>query len=115
MAITKKFTWGDFLKKNPEFKKKQIKRTSSEGEKAYLAAFKEFAKGHLKDLQEKVKKQKTTATASKKELVDGLKKVDGKKWHIKAKTLNKKIGRFDAHLARLEKDGERFAKHSKEI
>lgn len=101
MSIAQKFTWGDFLKQNPALKEKKVKRTSPEGEKAYQAAFKKFAKEHLKARDEGIKKETDRVNKTKKDLLGRLKKVDGNKWHLKAKTLNKKIGRFDAYLARL--------------
>ncbi|MDP2599180.1 MAG: hypothetical protein Q8P84_00400 [Deltaproteobacteria bacterium] len=102
MSLASHFTWGDFLKKNPEFKSKKIKRTSPEGQKAFKAAFKEFAKDFLKKRESQIKKDKERAVKSKEALVTRLKAIDGRKWHLKAKDLNKRIGRFDAHLSRLE-------------
>ena len=102
MSLAHQFTWGDFLKKHPEFKKKKLKRTSPEGEKAFKVAFKEFARNFLKDREAKIKKEKERTTKEKNALVAKLKAVDGKKWHLKAKKLNERIGRFDAYLSRLE-------------
>lgn len=102
MSLAHQFTWGNFLKKHPEFKKKKVKRTSPEGEKAFKAAFKDFAKSFLKDREAKIKKEKERTTKEKTDLVTKLKAVDGRKWHLKAKTLNQKIGRLDAYLSRLE-------------
>ncbi len=62
MSLNHKFTWGDFLKQNPELKKKKIKRTSPEGEKAFQAAFKDFSKVFLKEREDRLKKVKTVAT-----------------------------------------------------
>ena len=115
MSLAHKFTWAAFLKKNPEFKKKGLKRTSPEGEKAFKAAFKEFAKLYLKERQDDIKKEKDRATKTKKELVTKLKEVDGKKWHLKAKKLNKEIGRYDSYLAKLEKAHKHTTTLSKEI
>ena len=92
-----------------------MKRTSAEAEKAFAAAVKEFGKHHLKELLEKNKKNKTHTTDARKTLVENLKKIDGKKWHLKAKALNKKIGRLDAHLAQLDKDHARFTQHAKDL
>ena len=103
MSLASHFTWADFLKKNPEFKSKKIKRTSPEGQKAFKAAFKEFAKEFLKKREGQIKKDTDKATKSKETLVTRLKTVDGRKWHLKAKELNRRIGRFDAHLSRLER------------
>lgn len=115
MSLAHKFTWGSFLKKNPEFKKKGLKRTSPEGEKAFKAAYKEFAKNFLKERQEKIKKEKERTTKAKKELVQKLKATDGKKWHLKARDLNQKIGRYDAYLAKLENAQKRATAFTKEI
>ena len=62
MSLAHKFTWGDFLKKNPELKKKKLKRTSPEGDKAFQAAFKDFSKVFLKEREDRLKKVKTVAT-----------------------------------------------------
>ena len=102
MSLSHQFTWADFLKKNPEFKKKNVKRTSPEGEKVFKAAFKEFAKSFLKNREVKIKKEKERTAEQKTALVTRLKALDGKKWYLKAKDLNKKIGRLDAYLSRLE-------------
>ena len=102
MSLAQHFTWGDFLKKNPEFKKKKLKRTSPEGEKAFKAAFKEFAKDFLKKREAKIKKEKDRVAKEKTAFVTRLKAVDGKKWHLKAKVLNQRIGRLDSYLAKLE-------------
>ncbi len=63
MALNQKFTWADFLKANPDFKTKKIKRTSDEGKKAFEAAYKKHIKEYLKgrmDAQEKTLKSITT-------------------------------------------------------
>lgn len=103
MSLAHQYTWAQFLKEHPEAKKKKIKRTSPEGEKAFKAAFEKFAKSYLKERQEKIKKEKERVIKNKKELVDKLKAVDGNKWHLKAKKLNLEIGRYDSYLAKLEK------------
>lgn len=115
MSLAHKYTWGDFLKAHPEAKKKELKRTSAEGKKAFEAAFKEFAKTYLKEKQDQIKKDSDRATKSKKELVQKLKAVDGKKWHLKSKSLNVKIGRFDSYLAKLETEKENLSKKSKSL
>lgn len=115
MSLAQKYTWGDFLKAHPEAKKKALKRTSAEGKKAFEAAFKEFAKGYLKEKQDQIKKENDRATKAKKALVQKLKGVDGKKWHLKSKSLNVKIGRFDSYLAKLETQKESLAKKTKSL
>lgn len=115
MSLTHQFSWAQFLKKNPEFKQKKIKRTSSEGEKAFKAAFKEFAKEFLKKRDAEIKKEKERATKEKSALITKLKAVDGKKWHLKAKSLNQKIGRLDAYLAKLEGRHKKTAQLAKNV
>lgn len=101
MGLAHKYTWQDFLKAHPDLKQKKVKRNSPEGDKAYKAAFKVFAKNYLKERTANIEKEKERAAKSKTALVERLKAVDGKKWHLKAKDLNEKIGRFDSYLARL--------------
>lgn len=115
MALKQKFTWGDFLKQNPEFKEKKMKRTSPDGEKAYQAAFKKFTKDHLKNREGWVKKEEERVSKAKGALVKTLKGVDGKKWHLKAKDLNQKIGRYDAYLSKLSKWHEESKQLAKKI
>lgn len=102
MSLASKYTWGDFLKAYPDHKKKKIKRTSPEGEKVFKAAFKTFAKEFLKSRAAVLKREEERVAKTHEELVGALKKVDGKKWHLKAKRLNKEIGRLDAYAARLK-------------
>ncbi|MBI4125274.1 MAG: hypothetical protein HY609_03175 [Deltaproteobacteria bacterium] len=115
MSLAHKFSWQKFLKQNPDLKKKGVKRTSPEGEKAYKAAFKEFARKYIKEREERLKKEETRATKVKVELVKKLKGVDGKKWHLKAKKLNREIGRLDSYLASLQQSKERTKNLSKEV
>lgn len=115
MALKQKFTWGDFLKQNPEFKEKKMKRTSPDGEKAYQAAFKKFAKEHLKNREGWVKKEEERVTKAKGTLVKQLKAIDGKKWHLQSKKLNKEIGRFDAYLSKISKWHEASKQLTKKI
>ena len=103
MALKQKFTWNDFLKAHPEAKKKSLKRTSAEGKKAFETAYKAFMKEYLKDREIKTKKFIDKVTKTKAALVATLKKTEGKKWHLKTKALNQKIGRHDAAIARFEK------------
>ena len=103
MALKDQYTWKDFLAQNPDLKKKGIKRTSAEGKKAFEAAFKATIKNYLKERETRATKFIDKMTETKKALVAELKKVDGKKWVLKAKAFNQKIGRYDAALARFEK------------
>lgn len=115
MALNDKYTWGDFLKAHPEVKKKKVKRTSPEGEKAFKAAFKIFAKEFLKQRVAKLKKEEDRVAKLHKELVGALKSVDGKKWHLKSKRLNQQIGRLDAYTAKLKAAEKRTAELTKKI
>lgn len=115
MSLAHQFSWKKFLKENPELKKKGVKRTSPEGEKAYQAAFKEFAKNYIKDREARLKKEEKRTAEAKAKLVEELKAVDGKKWHLKAKKLNREIGRLDAYLTSLQKSKERTKQLSKQI
>lgn len=58
MSLNQKYTWAQFLKDNPEYKEKKIKRTSKEGIKAFEAAYKQHIKEYLKDRMAKIDKQK---------------------------------------------------------
>lgn len=115
MALADKYTWGDFLKAHPDLKKKKIKRTSPEGEKAFKAAFKTFAKEFLKHRVANLKKEEERVAKTHKELVGALKNVDGRKWHLKSKRLNRQIGRMDAYTARLKTAEKRTAELTKKI
>lgn len=115
MSLAQHFTWGDFLKKHPEFKKKKIKRTSPEGEKAFKAAFKDFAKEFLKKREAKIKKEKERAAKEKTALIARLKAVDGKKWNLKAKVLNQRVGRLDSYLSKLETQQKKTTQLAKNV
>lgn len=103
MSLSQKFTWGDFLRQNPDLKAKKVKRTSPEGEKAFQAAFKKFAKDYLKEREAWIKKEEERVVEAKGKLVKTLKEVDGRKWRIKMKKLNKEIGRFDSYLSKISR------------
>lgn len=115
MALKDKFTWNDFLKQNPEFKEKKVKRTSPEGEKAFNVAFKNFAKEHLKAREAYRAKEAERAASRKAILIKDLKGLDGKKWYLRSKTLNRKIGRFDAYLAKLAREQKTLKEGSKKV
>lgn len=57
MSLSKKYTWADFLKANPEYKTKKTKRTSKEGAKAFETAYKVHAKEYLKARLAKIDKE----------------------------------------------------------
>ena len=107
MSLNQKYTWADFLREHPELKEKGIKRTSDEGKKAFDAASKKAIKEHLKGRDEKIKvlrkrsEEKLAALGKKRsELVKAKKRP-------KVREVQKKIGRQDAWLGRLEKQSER--------
>ena len=107
MALNQKYTWADFLKAHPEHKEKQLKRTSDEGKKLFEAAFKKHIASYLKDRTQKIEKQAKRATTERDALVKKLKEINkGKNWP-KVQIAQKKVGKKDAHLARLKKQDER--------
>lgn len=57
MSLNQKYTWKDFLREHPEHKEKKTKRTSSEGKKAFEAAFKAYIKKYLAAQVERFGKQ----------------------------------------------------------
>lgn len=115
MSLAQKYTWSDFLKAHPEHKKKKLKRTSPEGEKVFKAAFKAYAKNYLKERGAKTEKEIERVSTVKQGFVEKLKAVDGKKWHLRARSLNKKVGRLDAYLGRLASAQEATKQLSKKI
>lgn len=103
MAIKDKYTWQDFLKENPDLKEKGFKRTSAEGKKAFEAAQKKYLKDYLKTREAQATRFKKSAEGKRDELVAQLKAVEGRRWKVKAKSLNEKIGRMDAAICNWEK------------
>lgn len=104
MSLNQKYTWGQFLKDNPELKKKGIKRTSSEGKKAFESAYKTKMKEYLSARVEKVNMLKKKATAKLGDLTKKVKELQKKKDFSKARIYQKKAGRQDAWIARLGKE-----------
>ncbi len=100
MSLNKKYTWADFLKDNPEFKKNKTKRTSKEGQKAFEAAFKKHAKEVLKSRLEKLDKDEERTSKKRKALVEEGKKV--KCVHEKNR-INSSIARASSFLSRIER------------
>lgn len=115
MAIKDKFTWADFLKQNPEAKEKKLKRTSTEGQKAFEKAYKDFAKTYLKTREERVASETERTNKRKTELVTRLKGLEGRRKHVRQKKLNKAIGRYDAFLAKLGKSKASLKEASKKV
>lgn len=103
MSLTQKYTWHDFLKEHPEFKEKKLKRTSSEGKKAFEAAFKAFAKKYLAERAEKITRDLSRATKLRDEYVVKLKELRRGKKHAKAKHQQLKVGRADHAVSQVTK------------
>ncbi|PIR21504.1 MAG: hypothetical protein COV45_01785 [Deltaproteobacteria bacterium CG11_big_fil_rev_8_21_14_0_20_47_16] len=104
MALQQQFTWKDFLKANPEFKAKQIKRTSEEGKKAFEAAYKKHIKDYLKT-------RLTAQESTLKKITEGrdawVKKLKATKKPTKVRILQTKVGGRDAAIHRTKKAIER--------
>ena len=115
MAIKDKFTWADFLKANPDAKEKKLKRTSSEGQKAFEKAYKDFAKNYLKGREEKLAAETDKAGKRKAKFVDQLKALKGRRKYVQEKRLNKKVGRYDTYLVKLSQLKEGLKETSKKI
>ncbi len=108
MALNQKYTWADFLKEHPDFKKKGVKRTSAEGKKAFESAYKTKIKVYLTERVEKVNKMKKSATDKKKALTEKVSAFRKAKDFSKAKTYQEKVGAQDAWLGRLDKQASRI-------
>ena len=111
MALKDQYTWKDFLKANPD--KKELKRTSAEGKKAFEAAYKTFAKEYLKNREARTAKFVKSMTEEKDNLVEKLKSVPHRGWKTKSKILNQKIGKKEAAIAKFNKLLERSKAASK--
>lgn len=107
MALKDKYSWGQFLKENPEFKEKKIKRTSEEGQKAYEAAKKKALSGFLKQRSEKLAKQTEKVEKQQSELVAKLTEFKKAKNWPKAKITQAKVSKKHVWLKRLGKQAEK--------
>ena len=108
MALNQKYTWGDFLRENPEWKKKDVKRTSAEGKKAFQSAYKTKIKEYLKGRSEKIELQKKKANETKKTLTAKVKTYQKAKNFSQARVYQSKIGKQDTWLARLDEQTARL-------
>lgn len=115
MSLNQKYTWGEFLKEHPELKKKGIKRTSSEGKKAFESAYKTKTKEYLSVRVEKVNTLKKKATAKLGDLTKKVKELQKKKDFSKAKIYQEKAGRQDAWITRLTEEAGRIKTLQKNI
>lgn len=115
MSLNQKYTWLDFLKEHPEHKEKKTKRTSSEGKKAFDAAYKSFVKKYLSERAEKMGREIERATKRRAERV--LKLAEAKKAgkKIRAKFIQEKIGKVDHAIARISKQQEKTKTKQKSL
>lgn len=104
MSLNQKYTWGDFLKANPELKKKGIKRTSKEGAKAFDETFKAQAKTHLKEQMAKWEREVKKATTRRDGIVQRLKTM---KKTPDAKIVQARAGQKDHAISALQHQIER--------
>ena len=99
MSLNQKCLRSHYLRIAHALKAKKVKRTSNEGKKAFEAAYKAKIKDLLKDRLGWIEKEAKRVTEAKTELVANLKaaKKTGRK-----KTTQKKIGKKDKYIYRLE-------------
>lgn len=112
MSLNQKYTWGDFLRENPDFKGKRIKRTSPEGKKAFEAAYKAKIKDILKDRLAWIAKDEARATGQRDKLVADMKEA---KRVSRRRKVQLKIGAKDKHISRLGRMTERARQVQKDI
>lgn len=110
MALNQKYTWADFLQEHPE--KKDVKRTSTEGKKAFEQAYKARVKDYLKERLERLNKQHAGATKARDELVGRLKAT---KAAVVAKRLQLRVGQKDHAMAAIVQQIERTKAVQKQI
>lgn len=107
MSLNQKYTWGDFLRDNPEHKEKKTKRTSPEGKKAFESAYKKFIKDYLSERQKQLQGMEEKAKARRQEITKKVQGLQKSKNFGKANYYQLKVGRQDAALARFRKQMER--------
>lgn len=115
MSLNQKYTWHDFLREHPELKAKGIKRTSSEGKKAFEAAYKAFIKKYLVSRTEKLSREIGRASKRRDERVARLKELRKGKKHAKAARAQLKVGRSDHAIAKLGQQQERIKAAQKDF
>lgn len=101
MSLNQKYTWHDFLREFPEHKEKGTKRMSPEGKKAFEAAYKVHTKKFLADRSGTIDKEIERQAKRRDGYISKLKEANKGKNTSRAKLIQKKAGRADAHLARL--------------
>lgn len=112
MSLHQKYTWADFLKNNPDWKKKGVKRTSKEGKKAFEDAFKTHAKTHLKDLTARLEREVKRVTARRDAIVARLKATTT---GAAAKIVQARVGRKDHALVALTRQIDRAKAAAKSL
>lgn len=108
MSLNQKYTWNDFLKEHPDLKQKKIKRTSSEGKKAFNTAFKAKIKEHLSKRAETIEKLTKKATEKRNAIAAKVKEFRKAKDTLNADTYQVKAGRQDSWISRLDKQNSRI-------
>lgn len=103
MSMNQKYTWHDFLRENPEHKEKKTKRTSSEGKKAFEAAFKAYLKKYFDGQQERYDKHMAKATDRAKNLQGKVSELSKAKKFSKARVAQRKAGRATAAISQIAK------------
>lgn len=115
MSLNQKYTWNDFLRDNPEHKEKKTKRTSSEGKKAFEAAYKKYVKDYLAQRQQQLTKLEERTAKKHQELTQKVKDFQKAKNFPKAKFYQTKLGKRDAALADIKKQQDRAKTLQKKI
>ncbi len=110
MALNQKYTWTDFLHNHPE--KKELKRTSPEGKKAFETAYKGAIKEYLKTRLTLLQKQQVKATKNRDELVVRLKAM--KKINL-AKRFQLRVGQKDHAISVITQQIERTKEIQKQF
>lgn len=115
MSLNQKYTWKDFLKDNPVMQEKGIKRTSSEGEKAFKAAFKTKVKEYLSNKDQFIDKVIEKANGKRKAIIEKVKTIQKNKEWPKAKFYQTKIGKQDAAISNLVNEKDRNSQKRKSL
>ena len=101
MSMNQKYTWHDFLREHPEHREKKTKRTSSEGKKAFEAAYKANLKKYLEEQQKRYDTQAVKAGERAKALSAKVSELRKAKRLAQAKITQKKAGRAEAAVAQI--------------
>jgi len=115
MSLNQKYTWADFLRENPAHKEKKTKRTSSEGKKAFEAAYKKYIKGYLSERQTQLATMEKRAAERQNELTAKVKELRKAKKRAKATFYQTKVGKQSAAIASINKQMDRAKMLSKKV